>query len=53
MDRPYPMKTLNNNHPPVTDLEPQGKEEEGTAKEQLEKTPESGLSGDGVHQEWN
>ena len=33
MDRPYPTKALNNHHPPGTDLEPPGKEEEGTAEE--------------------
>ena len=53
MDRPYPEKALNNHHPPGTDLEPPGKEEEGTAEEQLEKGPGSGLSGDGIHLEWN
>ena len=53
MDRPHPKKALNNHHPPDTVMESPGKEEEGTAKEQLEKGPGSGLSGDGLHLEWN
>ena len=53
MDRPYPQKALNKYHPAGTDLEPPGKEEEGTAKKQLEKRPLGGLSGNGLHLERN
>ena len=52
MDRPHPTQTLNNNHPPGTDLEPTGKEEEGTAEEQLEKGPGGRLTGYGLQLKW-
>ena len=53
MDWSYPQKDLIKHHPPGIDLEPPGKEEKGTTKKQLEKGPGGGLSGDGLHLEWN